>query len=74
MSPTKTIEVETTTIEPVVVEDAVDHITYEGSHFPWWMLIIWVGFITFFTYYTVVYMVPNLDTWVKKPPYSRFEP
>ncbi len=54
--------------------DEVDRITYEGSHFPLWMLLIWVAFIAFMTFYMIRYFVPNLDTWVKKPPVSHFEP
>jgi len=54
--------------------DEVDRITYEGSHFPLWMLIMWVAFIAFMTFYMIRFFVPNLDTWVKKPPVSHFEP
>ena len=59
---------------PTSNEDEIDRITYEGSHFPWWMLIMWVCFITFMTFYLIRYFVPNLDTWVTKPPVSHFEP
>ncbi len=60
--------------EPSIHEDEIDRITYEGNHFPWWMLVIWVLFITFMTFYLIRYFVPNLDTWVRKPPISHFEP
>ena len=52
----------------------VDRFTYSGNDFPWWLLVIWVGFICFMTYYSIRYLVPNLTTWVEKPPYHKFVP
>ncbi len=51
-----------------------DRFTYSGSHFPWWMLVLWVCFILGSTWYSVQFMLPNLSKWVEKPPYTKFVP
>lgn len=60
--------------KPADIVHEVDRFTYEGNNFPWWMLVIWIGFITFMTYYSIRYLVPNLTKWVEKPPVSKFVP
>ena len=51
-----------------------DRFTYQGSRFPWWMLVIWVCFILGSTWYSIQYMLPNLSKWVDKPPFNKFVP
>ena len=62
-----------TTVETVESETP-DRFTYQGNHFPWWMLVIWICFIAGSTWYTVRYMLPNLSVWVEKPPYTKYVP
>jgi len=33
---------------------------YEGSQFPWFMRIIWIGFLAFAVVYTIKWFVPDL--------------
>jgi hypothetical protein len=65
-----------TTIMPTTDEDSTsaDRFTYAGSHFPWWMLVIWVVFILSSTVYMIQFMLPNLSRWIDKPPYDKFIP
>ncbi len=41
-----------------------DRPTYEGSRFPWWLLIPWAIFIIFAVTYHVLYAFPDLRLWL----------
>lgn len=38
--------------------------TYEGSRFPWWMVMYWVAFFVFCAVYLTLYMFPDLKLWL----------
>jgi hypothetical protein len=41
-----------------------DRPTYEGSRFPWWMVMFWVVFLIFAVTYHLLYVFPDLRLWL----------
>ena len=37
---------------------------YEGSHFPWFMRLIWIGFLAFAVIYTIKWFIPDLMAYL----------
>jgi hypothetical protein len=42
--------------------------TYVGTHIPWYVRLIWIGFWIFAIYYVITYLVPELQTEIINPP------
>lgn len=38
--------------------------TYEGSRFPWWLVLIWIAFFVFSVVYLILWMFPDLKLWL----------
>jgi hypothetical protein len=39
-------------------------LTYQGSRFPWWLTILWIGFALWGLIYMVRYFLPDLRAWL----------
>ncbi len=37
---------------------------YEGSQFPWFMRLVWIGFLVFAVVYTIKWFVPDLMAYL----------
>lgn len=56
-----------------VVEDEAPEVenkfhAYVGNRIPWWVRLAWVGFWCFVTYYTIIYLIPDLQLRLLNPP------
>jgi hypothetical protein len=40
--------------------------TYQGSRFPWWLALYWVGFLVMGTLYLYFHFVPDLRSWLSR--------
>jgi hypothetical protein len=47
-------------------------LSYQGSKFPWWLALIWIGFLTWFVGYLLYYGLPNFIIWLKQNPIDKF--
>lgn len=61
--------------EPAVKVDSADSNNvvpdttpkYEGNRFPWWLLLIWLGFIWWAVTYFIEWGGPEYSEWFAKP-------
>lgn len=49
---------------PAASPGEADRPTYEGSRFPWWLLIPWILFFVFAVAYHLLYAFPDLRLWL----------
>ena len=42
-----------------------DNLKYVGNDFPFWLVLIWIGFSVFFFVYFFSYGWPDLKLWLK---------
>jgi hypothetical protein len=47
-------------------EREVDQLVYVGHEFPRWLRLIWTIFLVSGTIYLLIYMLPDLNTWLAK--------
>lgn len=40
--------------------------TYQGSRFPWWLALFWIGFVAWGVIYALVYYLPDLKAWLAR--------
>lgn len=38
--------------------------TYQGSHFPWWLALLYLAFAAFGFVYMLRYYLPDLKAWL----------
>lgn len=52
--------------EPVTAAVEAETPTYQGSRFPWWLLLIWAAFGTFAVLYSLWHTIPSLKAWLAR--------
>jgi len=40
--------------------------TYQGSRFPWWLAVFWIGFMAWGAIYALLYYLPDLKAWLAR--------
>ncbi len=40
--------------------------TYQGSRFPWWLALFWIGFMAWGAIYALLYYLPDLKAWLAR--------
>ena len=40
--------------------------TYQGSRFPWWLVLFWIGFVAWGVIYALMYYLPDLKAWLAR--------
>jgi hypothetical protein len=43
-----------------------ERLTYQGSRFPWWLTILWIGFFLWGLIYAFRYFLPDLRAWLAR--------
>jgi hypothetical protein len=55
-----------------VNEDDSTRLTYQGTRFPKWLVILWLLLFAWIVFYMLRYAAPNFSLWLEKKPIDRF--
>jgi hypothetical protein len=47
-------------------DDRPEAPTYQGSRFPWWLTLLYLGFIVFGFLYLAIHYLPDLRAWLAR--------